>query len=170
MRGGIRMSSKIMSGRYTTTEDQGVTVFVIGMRINKWRAIHKWLPVLLAMPPMIKELSINKEIGCLGVQSYLQLPTTMMIQYWNSKEELFAYARGPKHLKAWRTFNKRTKGNSAVGIYHETYIVPKGSYESIYVNMPPFGLGKALGTEPVTKATGTAKERIDRTAGKQPGS
>ncbi|WP_022794365.1 DUF4188 domain-containing protein [Marinococcus halotolerans] len=156
------MGNKNKAGRYTTPGDREVTVFVIGMRINKWRAVHKWLPVLLSMPPMIKELSMHKELGCLGMQSYIQFPTTMMIQYWHSKEELFAYAKAPKHLKAWRTFNKRTKGNSAVGIYHETYIVPKGAYESIYVNMPPFGLGKALGTEPVTKVTSTANERIER--------
>ncbi|MDZ5783362.1 DUF4188 domain-containing protein [Marinococcus luteus] len=160
------MASEIMTGRYTTTGSQEVTVFIIGMRINRWRAVHKWLPVLLAMPPMIKELSINKELGCMGLQSYIQFPATMMIQYWNSEEQLLAYAKEPKHLKAWRTFNKRTKGNDAVGIYHETYIVPKGAYESIYVNMPSFGLGKAIGTEPVTKANGTAKERLNRKAGK----
>ncbi|SDW84371.1 protein of unknown function [Marinococcus luteus] len=160
------MGNQKMKGRYTTPGDRDVTVFVIGMKINKWRAVHKGLPVLIAMPPMIKELSINKELGCMGIQSYIQFPTTMMIQYWNSKEQLLAYAKAPKHLKAWRTFNKRTKGNDAVGIYHETYIVPKGAYESIYVNMPSLGLGKALGTEPVTKATGTANERMGRTAGK----
>ncbi|GEK60045.1 hypothetical protein MHA01_29500 [Marinococcus halophilus] len=165
-KGDMGMKSKIGDGRYTTAGDRDITVFVIGMRINNWRAVHKWLPVLLAMPPMIKELSMHKELGCMGMQSYVQFPATMMIQYWNSKEELLAYAQAPKHLKAWRTFNKRTRGNTAVGIYHETYLVPSGAYESIYVNMPPFGLGKAIGTEPVTKATGTAEERIGQKAKK----
>ena len=34
----------------------GLVVFLIGMRINKWWKIHQWLPVFLAMPKMIKEL------------------------------------------------------------------------------------------------------------------
>ena len=29
------------------------------------------------------------------------------------------------------------------GIWHETYLVRNGEYETIYGNMPPFGLGKA---------------------------
>ena len=31
-------------------------VFLIGMRINKFWQIHKWFPVAMAMPKMIKEL------------------------------------------------------------------------------------------------------------------
>ena len=30
-----------------------------------------------------------------------------------------------------------------VGIWHETYLVGEGRHESVYVNMPPFGLGRA---------------------------
>ena len=30
-----------------------------------------------------------------------------------------------------------------IGIWHETYLVPAGSYESIYSNMPRFGLAVA---------------------------
>jgi len=33
--------------------------------------------------------------------------------------------------------------DGSVGIWHETYQVARGAYENIYVNMPPFGLGKA---------------------------
>lgn len=31
-------------GSYTTLSDQDVTVFLIGMYVNKWYAVHKWLP------------------------------------------------------------------------------------------------------------------------------
>lgn len=33
----------------------------------------------------------------------------------------------------------------AVGIWHETYAVQAGAHESLYVGMPPTGLGKAFG-------------------------
>ncbi len=36
-----------------------------------------------------------------------------------------------------------------MGIWHETYVVPEGSYESIYGDMPPYGLGKAHGVVPL---------------------
>lgn len=157
------MKKDLQEGRFTTKNEKELVVFVIGMRINRFRSIRKWLPVLLAMPPMIKELSIRKDLGCLNLHSYVQLPTTMMIQYWESEEQLLAYAKGEKHSKAWKTFNRRVKGNHAVGIYHETYIIPAESYESIYVNMPAFGLGKAVGTEAVGTATHSAAERLRRT-------
>lgn len=160
--GGYAMKKSLQEGRFTTENEKELVIFVIGMRINRFRSIRKWLPVLLAMPPMIKELSIRKDLGCLHLQSYVQLPTTMMIQYWESEEQLLAYAKGDKHTKAWKTFNKRAKENPAVGIYHETYIIPAKSYESIYVNMPVFGLGKAIGTEKVETATNTASDRLRR--------
>jgi hypothetical protein len=36
-----------------------------------------------------------------------------------------------------------------------------GNYESVYVNMPSFGLAKALGSETITKHTQTAKKRLN---------
>ena len=31
-------------------------VFIIGMRVNRPWKLHKWVPVFLAMPRMLKEL------------------------------------------------------------------------------------------------------------------
>lgn len=36
----------------------------------------------------------------------------------------------------------KVAGTGDVGVWHATYVVAPGSYENIYVNMPPFGLGK----------------------------
>ncbi|PYZ96346.1 transcriptional regulator [Alteribacter lacisalsi] len=154
----------INPGRYTTPQDEDLVVFIIGMRINKWHAITRWWPVLTAMPPMIRELLTNKDIGCLAAESFFGLRTTLMVQYWRSEKDLLAYARGEKHMKAWKNFYTKTARNNAVGIYHETYVVPKGNYESIYGNMPPFGLSRALGSQPVSHTLETAGQRL---AGKQ---
>ncbi|WP_417898046.1 DUF4188 domain-containing protein [Bacillus haimaensis] len=154
------MGQKLYPGRYTVENGTDIVVFTIGMRINKWWAIHKWFPVFLAMPGMIKELYTNKELGFLSMESFIGLRTTFMMQYWQSEQQLIDYARGPKHLKAWKAFNKKVGNNDAVGIYHETYLVQKGHYESIYGNMPKFGLGKVLGTVPVTAARKTAAQRL----------
>ncbi|QFT87976.1 hypothetical protein FIU87_04840 [Bacillus sp. THAF10] len=158
------MGETVFPGRYTLKENkEDLVVFIIGMRINKWWAVHKWLPVLLAMPPMIKELYKNKELGCLSMENFLRPRTSLLIQYWQSEEHLLAYAKGHKHLKAWADFNQKVGNNDAVGIYHETYIVAGGNYETIYGNMPKFGLGRALGTVPITSATKTAEKRLKKT-------
>lgn len=156
------MSATIFPGRFTAESHEGIVVFVIGMRINKWRAVHKWLPVMAAMPPVIKELAIHKELGCLSSESFFKLPLTLMVQYWHSEEELNAYSKGQKHLAAWKTFNQKTKNNGAVGIYHETYLISPGQSESIYVNMPEFGLAKALGKKDITPANSSARKRLNK--------
>lgn len=147
-------------GRYTTLPDQDVTVFLIGMYVNKWYAVHKWLPILIAMPPMIAELMRHKELGCLSYEMFFKYRGNILVQYWESEEKLLEYAKMPKHLKAWKRFMRNIKDNDAVGFYHETYNVKQNQYENIYLNMPNFGLGKALGTEAVNKHTHTAKQRL----------
>lgn len=139
---------------------EDIVVFTIGMRINKWWAIHKWFPVFKAMPPMIRELYMNKDLGCLSMEHFYSLRTTLLLQYWRSEEDLMAYAKGQKHLKAWNEFNKKIGNNDAVGIYHETFLVKQGNYESVYGNMPKFGLGKVFGISKITKKNNTFKKRV----------
>ncbi|GAA0488803.1 DUF4188 domain-containing protein [Salinibacillus aidingensis] len=155
------MSKPILTGRYMTENTEDMVVFIIGMRVNKRLAIHKWLPVFTAMPGMIRELYENKDdLGFLSMESYIGLRTTSMIQYWRSMEDLLAYAKNEKHLTAWKKFNQKVGSNSAVGIYHETYSIKKGSYEAIYNNMPHYGLGKVLEPVPITPERNSAKKRL----------
>lgn len=84
-----------------------------------------------------------------------------MIQYWRSTEDLMAYAKNDKHLAAWKNFNKKIGNNDTVGIYHETYKVSAGNYETVYGNMPLYGLGKALNHIPIPAARGSARKRFD---------
>lgn len=158
------MAKQIYTGRYTTENQEDIVVFIIGMRINKRLALHKWLPVFNAMPGMIKELYMNKEeLGFLSMESYFGLRTTSMIQYWRSTEDLLSYARNEKHLTAWKNFNKKVGNNDAVGIYHETYKINSGAYESIYGNMPLYGLGKALKHIPISEHINSAHKRFKGT-------
>ncbi|WP_033543142.1 DUF4188 domain-containing protein [Planococcus sp. CAU13] len=157
------MAKQVYPGRFTTENDEKIVVFLIGMRINNRLAVHKWLPVFNAMPGMIKELYTNKdELGFLSMESYFGLRTTVMIQYWRSTEDLLAYAKMQKHLSAWKNFNKKVGNNDAVGIYHETYELEAGNYESIYGNMPRHGLSKALTHIPITKERVSAQKRLQK--------
>ncbi|KGR76145.1 DUF4188 domain-containing protein [Ureibacillus sinduriensis] len=155
------MTNQVFSGRYTIDNSEDIVVFIIGMRINKRLAVHKWLPVFNAMPGMIKELYTNKEeLGFLSLESYFGLRTTTMIQYWRSTDDLLSYAKNERHLAAWKKFNQIASNTDAVGFYHETYQISKGQYESIYVNMPQYGLGKALDHTPVAPGLNSARQRL----------
>jgi hypothetical protein len=85
----------------------------------------------------------------------------MVVQYWRSFEHLEAYARNADaaHLPAWRAFNKAVGSNGDVGIWHETYRVAPGAHESVYNNMPRYGLGLA---GEVVDAVGARKEARQR--------
>jgi hypothetical protein len=50
-----------------------------------------------------------------------------------------------------------------VGIWHETYTVAPGQYESIYANMPRFGLGMAAEHVPVVGRLENARSRMTTT-------
>jgi hypothetical protein len=152
----------INSKRISATKGKEFVVFLIGMRVNKWWKIGSISQVGMAMGRMLKELYSKPESGFLGAESWFGR-TTIMVQYWESFEKLEAYAkdRDQEHYPAWIDYYKKIKqSREAVGIWHETYIQSPGTYESVYANMPAFGLGKVIGTEDATADYQTAKQRI----------
>jgi hypothetical protein len=153
----------INKGRMTAEMDNEFVVFLIGMRINKWWKIHQWLPVMLAMPKMINELYKNPQLGFYHQESWFGR-TTLMVQYWQSFEHLEAYAkdRNANHLPAWAKFNKTIGNSGDVGVWHETYLIKKGCDESLYINMPRFGLAKAGNHVALNKKLKTAKDRLSQ--------
>lgn len=160
-------ASPIFPDRLAARLEGDFVVFLIGARINKPWKIHKWLPVALAMPRMIKELEAlpSAETGFLGHQPW---GLTMMVQYWRSFEHLERYARNPdkKHYPAWVDFYRRSgKSQRDLGIWHETYLVRAGEYEAIYAGMPATGLGKV---GELVKATGAMKSARARTGRGEP--
>jgi hypothetical protein len=152
--------ANVIAKRVTAQIEGDFVVFLIGMRINKPLKIHKWLPVFVAMPRMIRELQQQPESGFLGhIMTF-----GVIVQYWRSFEHLEAYAqsRDQLHWPAWMDFNQRV-GNSRgdVGIWHETYRVRAGEYESVYSGMPPFGLGKASSITDAVGGFESARGRIE---------
>ncbi|MFI0814145.1 DUF4188 domain-containing protein [Streptomyces sp. NPDC021098] len=158
------MGADVIEGRMTADAEGEVTVFLIGMRINRFRALRSWWPVFTAMPRMLRELSRDKESGLLGYQLLAGSPRVLyVVQYWDSHEKLLAYAssQDKEHRPAWTAFNRRAReGRGKVGLWHETYAVPAGAHEAIYYDMPPFGLGKAMGVVPVGRRGERAADRL----------
>ncbi|MEW2496701.1 DUF4188 domain-containing protein [Streptomyces nodosus] len=158
------MNMKPIEGRMTAASEGEMVVFLIGVRINSFAAVRSWWPVLRAMGPMLKELVDDRDSGLLGYESQLSgVREVGYAQYWESREKLLAYAAAPDrtHRPAWAAFNRRVReGKGKVGFWHETYVVPAGSYESVYVNMPESGLAKATGVMPVGRRGERAADRL----------
>jgi len=155
------MNMEIHKQRMTAETEGDYVVFLIGMRINKWWKVHKWLPVALAMPKMLRELYQNSELGFVHAEQWFGR-TTIMVQYWKSYEDLEAYAKGKtfKHLPAWKAFNQKIGQNGDVGIWHETYLIDSNKSESIYAGMPRFGLAKYGEHVAVSEAKNSASQRL----------
>ena len=153
-------------GRTTADAEGDVVVLLIGMRVNHFWAVHQWLPVMLSMFRMLGELARDSGRGLLGRVLLTASPRTYyVVQYWESKEKLYAYATSPEmfHHRAWGIVNRKErvgKVRGHVGLWHETYVVAEGSYESIYFDMPAFGLAAAHGQVPLEQRGRYAKERF----------
>lgn len=117
------------------------------------------------MPKMLKELSAHPELGMLSARGQFGLRNQMVLQYWKSAEHLWAYAHAASkaHLPAWQAFNRKIGTGGDVGIWHETYVVPKGHAESVYVNMPRFGLDLADALFPAKGQRANASKRLSGT-------
>jgi hypothetical protein len=150
-------------GRVHADRDDEVVVFLIGMRINAFWKLHRWLPVFLIAPRMVRELRRGEGTGLLGSWTFLSPPRGIgFVQYWDSFEDLRAYARDSDHLHldAWAEYNENAS-DGAVGIWHETYRID--SHETVYNHTPARGLGAAAGSDlvPASGREASAAGRID---------
>lgn len=168
-----RRADEIVDRKVTAVRDGEVVVFHVGLRINALWKIHRWLPILLVAPRMVRELVADPESGLLGSRTVMGpgVRHVGFVQYWDSFDALREYARdGDRlHLPAWRDYYRnRTGDDAAVGLWHETYLVRAGEYETVYTDVPPHGLGAADGTalESATRRRHTAAGRLGRTDGR----
>lgn len=157
------MSAPIINERITAQIEGEPVLFLTGMRINHWWRVREWLSVMSAATGMMGDLERQREHGLLFQRSWLGR-TIVIVQYWRSYDDLERWARNPKqrHLPAWAAFMKRIGLSGRVGIWHETYRVTPGNYETIYTNMPTFGLAAATQALPITSRIDTARARMTK--------
>lgn len=155
-------------GRFTAGMEGSFAVFIFGIRVNRLRAVGRWLPVLRALRGVLRELHGHRGRGFFGAETFFYWRGVAVVQYWRSREDLERFARDPEdvHLPAWRKFNREVRKSGVVGVWHEAYAVEDGRYEAVYANMPPFGLARATGRVP---AVGGGKGARRRTRGGEEG-
>jgi hypothetical protein len=132
--------------------DTDVVVFLIGTRCNHPLGILA--PGMKDLggyfPKMVEDLEAHaEEFGFLGMTSWLNTSQRtshselMQVGYFKTVEGLHAFAHSEYHRAAWSWWNKHTKQYPHLSIFHETYHVPKGHWETIYVNYHTSGLASA---------------------------
>ena len=152
--------SLINVGRHTAEIEGDFVVFIIGARPSPFRLLRglRDLGGNKGMKHMLDYLTQNPDKGLLG---YEQFGLGASVQYWSSFEHLEAFAKDTEdpHLDVWRKFVKRVGKSGRTGIWHETFLVRAGEYETVYTNMPDFGLAKASAVVPVAESV-AARDRL----------
>lgn len=132
--------------------DSEVVVFLIGFRNNHPLGIlapgMKWIGE--QFQGMIRDLEEHdEEFGLMGMTSWINTSTrttqneSLQVGYFKTVEGLHAFAHSEYHMKTWREWNANVKQWPHLSIYHETYAVPKGAWETIYVNSHVSGFPSA---------------------------
>lgn len=156
--------SQVFRGRHMAEIDGDFVVLLIGARLNLRHPVQTFKDLggrRGGMKPMLDYLVAHPEKGLLGYT----MGYPVMVQYWRSFEHLEAFARDDSdpHTLTWRNYWRRVGTSQGTGIWHETYLIRAGDYETIYANMPAFGLGAATRLVPAAE-TSTARLRIRRRA------
>lgn len=157
-------AAQIVPGRHTAAYEGDLVVFLIGMRVNRWRALRHWPRIFRAMGPMINDLSSDPTSGLLGFRVMFGWREVTLVQYWRDSDSLQAFAGDPAgpHRPAWLDYFRGAHASAAVGVWHETYVVAAGGHESIFLNMPRTGLGAVGGVVPVGRRGDSFGERLSR--------
>ena len=160
-----------MSSRVTHGYRGELAVFLIGLQIHQpWR-LGVVGRALRAMPPMLAELEQSRatdrpdgeDLGYLGTRFLWEGRGPTLLQYWRSPEHLYRYATDPEltHRPAWKAFYVYVhQAPEALTVWHETYAVPDGGHESMYVGPARLGLARLDGVVPVSRRGERARDRM----------
>jgi hypothetical protein len=154
-------SQAVRTGRWMARRDEPFAVFLFGMRLNRLRGLPRFLWGLRVLRRVLRDLEAHQR-GFVAGRVYRAGRTLVAVQYWESFDALDAWARDHRlpHRRPWQQYLREALDDGAMGLWHETYLASPGSWEGVYLNMPPWGL--AAGVEAVEMQTtkGSARERL----------
>ena len=135
----------VRAGMVVADNREPAVVFVVGLRINRWRAVRRWVPLILTVPTMLRDLTRAPDSGLLGYRVLLGPGPRQaaVLQYWRRPEDLHRFAGdlAGAHRAAKRRYWWHYGASEAVGVWHELLVSADGQHQGMYGNMPPFGLG-----------------------------
>ncbi|KAL8970872.1 MAG: hypothetical protein Q9197_003581 [Variospora fuerteventurae] len=106
-----------------TETSEGVVIFLLGARLNH--------PLGKLGPGAVEVNEVFNDMWREAEQNRSK---------WGYLKGLQKFSEGTAHRLGQNMYN--SKKLPFIGIMHEAYYAPKGCWETIYDNMPPWGLGK----------------------------
>ncbi|KAJ9652785.1 hypothetical protein H2198_007967 [Neophaeococcomyces mojaviensis] len=136
------------TGEFTESSSKKIAILHLGAKANhpfgyfapQFKAVGDWIGI------MNKEMDDGKVKGFLGQTTFHRLdergaPEIILISYWESIEDLWAFAHSGTHREVWQWWEKTIKENGYVGINHEIFQADVKNWENIYVNFQPTLMG-----------------------------
>ncbi len=134
-----------------TPASQPLVVFHFGVRYNHPLGILSpgAMEAAVRFRAMAAELSTQPRYGLLGMTRWRggdrdSNDTLMFVMYFRSVEGLQLFAHDRLHLDAWKWLS--SSRHRHIAAFHETFVVPAGGYETVYLDCAPtlFGATQAL--------------------------
>ena len=149
-------------GRWMAGRAEPFVVFLFGMRLNSPRGLRRWLWGRRVLRRVLADLAAHPERGLLAGQVYRSGRTLLAVQYWTSFEALDAWARDHRlpHRPEWQRYLREALTDPSLGLWHETYLATPGTWEGVYMHMPPWGVGAAGDVIDMGATKGSARDRL----------
>ena len=138
-------------GQYEKPADSQVCAIMLAVRSNHPLGIFAegYKEIGDRFASMIKELDNNATAkGYLGSSAWLSATDRtassefMSMVYFDSPESLHNFSHGPIHTDSMEWWQRTIQKHSYLAIMHEVYAAPKNSWEGVYINYHPTGLGR----------------------------
>ena len=136
------------TGEIHTAASKKIAILHLGAKSNhaygifapQFAKVGDWLS------KMNEELDAGTVKGFLGTTVYWRndakgAPEVNYISYWESIEDLWAFAHSGSHREAWQWWEKTIKDSDYVGINHEIFEADAQHWENVYINFQPTGMG-----------------------------
>ena len=141
------------AGKYTSESagESPVCLILLGIRCNHPLGMFapKFKTIFDFFNDNIAALEAEPErYGWLGMTGWLQGgdratgSEQMMVGYFKDADCLHRFAHGVSHRKGWVWWDSIVKDNPHLSLMHETYMVPRKHWETVYINHHLTGLGK----------------------------
>lgn len=134
----------------SSPSSQSLVLFNIGVQFN--HSLGRFCPGGKEIAEKFLEMNAHlcrrrDELGLLSVTDWVgNTPetTNMLLTtfYFRDVESIHKFAHEELHRQGWDWYNAARLDH--IGVFHETFVVPAHSYETIYVQCKPLLLGKGL--------------------------
>lgn len=136
------------TGEVTAASDKKIVILHLGAKSNspfgflhgQFKGVGDYLE---AMNDVMDKGDVNGFLGqtFFHRQDERGALEVVMISYWESVEDLWAFAHSGVHREAWQWWEKTIKLNGAVGLNHEIFEADAHKWETIYINFQPTLMG-----------------------------